>query len=185
MTAESASTVLAKYKVLDLTRARAGPTAVKQLADWGAQGAASDFAARHSADFQNLHRNKRSLALNLKAPEGVAIFMQLAAQADVVIENYRPDVKHRLGVDYESVKAINPRIVYGSISGFGQDGPYANRPGVDPVIQGMGGQARCAPARRSPMSRPACFAPTACLWPCSSESIPARGSGSTPRSSRR
>jgi formyl-CoA transferase len=148
MTAESASTVLAKYKVLDLTRARAGPTAVKQLADWGAQvikvempesGAASDFAVRHGADFQNLHRNKRSLTLNLKAPEGVAIFMQLAAQADVVIENYRPDVKHRLGVDYESVKAINPRIVYGSISGFGQDGPYANRPGVDPVIQGMGG----------------------------------------------
>lgn len=148
MTAEPASTVLAKYKVLDLTRARAGPTAVKQLADWGAQvikiekpesGGRADQAARHGADFQNLHRNKRSLTLNLKAPDGVAIFMRLAAQADVVIENYRPAVKHRLGIDYDSVKAINPCIVYGSISGFGQDGPYANRPGVDPIIQGMGG----------------------------------------------
>ena len=148
MSAEPASSVLAKYKVLDLTRARAGPTAVKQLADWGAQvikiempdtGGPSDFASRHSADFQNLHRNKRSLTLNLNSAEGVAIFMQLAKDADVIIENYRPDVKNRLGIDYESVKAINPRIVYGSISGFGQDGPYANRPGVDPIIHGMGG----------------------------------------------
>lgn len=148
MSTEPASTVLANYKVLDLTRARAGPTAVKQLADWGAQvikiempegDGPGDFAARHSADFQNLHRNKRSLTLNLKSEKGVAIFMQLAAQADVVVENYRPDVKHRLGIDYESVKAVNPRIVYGSISGFGQQGPYANRPGLDPIIQGMGG----------------------------------------------
>lgn len=148
MNPATASTALSKYKVLDLTRARAGPTAVKQLADWGAQvikielpetGGPADFAARHSPDFQNLHRNKRSLTLNLKDPEAVAIFKKLAQEADVIIENYRPDVKHRLGIDYESIKAINPRIVYGSISGFGQDGPYANRPGVDPIVQGMGG----------------------------------------------
>lgn len=148
MSLAPASKALAKYKVLDLTRARAGPTAVKQLADWGAQvikielpetGQAADFASRHSPDFQNLHRNKRSLTLNLKSPDGVEIFMQLAREADVIVENYRPDVKHRLGIDYESVKAINPRIVYGSISGFGQDGPYANRAGVDPIVQGMGG----------------------------------------------
>ena len=133
MTLEPASTVLSKYKVLDLTRARAGPTAVKQLADWGASvikiempdtGGPSDFAARHSPDFQNLHRNKRSLTLNLKDPKGVEIFKKLAADADVIIENYRPDVKNRLGIDYETIKAINPKIVYGSISGFGQDGPY-------------------------------------------------------------
>ena len=148
MTLEPASTVLSKYKVLDLTRARAGPTAVKQLADWGASvikiempdtGGPSDFAARHSPDFQNLHRNKRSLTLNLKDPKGVEIFKKLAANADVIIENYRPDVKNRLGIDYETIKAINPKIVYGSISGFGQDGPYRDRPGVDPIIQGMGG----------------------------------------------
>jgi formyl-CoA transferase len=148
MATDPASTVLSKYKVLDLTRARAGPTAVKQLADWGASvikiempetGGPSDFAARHSPDFQNLHRNKRSLTLNLKSEEGVAIFKKLAAEADVIIENYRPDVKNRLGIDYETIKAINPRIVYGSISGFGQSGPYVNRPGVDPIIQGMGG----------------------------------------------
>ncbi|MFT5445020.1 MAG: crotonobetainyl-CoA:carnitine CoA-transferase CaiB-like acyl-CoA transferase [Gammaproteobacteria bacterium] len=148
MSTEPASSVLANYKVLDLTRARAGPTCVKQLADWGAQvikiempegDGPADISARHGADFQNLHRNKRSLTLDLKSEKGVAIFMQLAAQADVVVENYRPGVKHRLGIDYESVKAVNPRIVYGSISGFGQDGPYANRPGLDPIIQGMGG----------------------------------------------
>lgn len=147
MNPATASTALSKYKVLDLTRARAGPTAVKQLADWGAQvikielpetGGPADFAARHSPDFQNLHRNKRSLTLNLKDPEAVEIFNKLAQEADVIVENYRPDVKHRLGIDYESIKAINPRIVYGSISGFGQDGPYANRPGVDPIVQGMG-----------------------------------------------
>jgi formyl-CoA transferase len=94
---------------------------------------------RHSPDFQNLHRNKHSMTLNLKSPEGHDIFMRLARDADVIVENYRPDVKHRLGIDYESVKAINPRIVYGSISGFGQDGPYTDRPGVDPIVQGMGG----------------------------------------------
>jgi len=143
-----ASQALAKYKVLDLTRARAGPTAVRQLADWGAQvikielpgsDDSPDFMDRHSPDFQNLHRNKRSMTLNLKHPDGLAIFKQLARHADVIVENYRPDVKHRLGIDYEAIKAINPRIVYGSISGFGQDGPYADRPGVDPIVQGMGG----------------------------------------------
>ena len=94
---------------------------------------------REGFDFQNLHRNKRSLALNLKTKEGLAIFMKLAAKADVIVENFRSTVKHRLGVDYESVKKINPRIVYGSISGFGQTGPYAKRPGVDQIAQGMGG----------------------------------------------
>ena len=115
-----ASKALAKYKVLDLTRARAGPTAARQLADWGAQvikiempgsDDTPDFMDRHSPDFQNLHRNKRSMTLNLKSPEGLAIFKQLARHADVIVENYRPDVKHRLGIDYESIKAINPRIV--------------------------------------------------------------------------
>jgi formyl-CoA transferase len=143
-----ASKALAKYTVLDLTRARAGPTAVRQLADWGAQvikiempgsDDTPDFMDRHSPDFQNLHRNKRSMTLNLKHPEGLNIFKQLARHADVIVENYRPDVKHRLGIDYEAIKAINPRIVYGSISGFGQDGPYVDRPGVDPIVQGMGG----------------------------------------------
>ena len=148
MSQATASKALSKYKVLDLTRARAGPTAARQLADWGAQvikiempgsDQAPEFMDRHSPDFQNLHRNKRSLTLNLKSPEGLDIFKQLARQADVIVENYRPDVKNRLGIDYESIKAINPRIVYGSISGFGQDGPYVDRPGVDPIVQGMGG----------------------------------------------
>jgi crotonobetainyl-CoA:carnitine CoA-transferase CaiB-like acyl-CoA transferase len=136
--------------VLDLTRARAGPTAVRQLADWGADAIKieepgspdtddSMGGARVGFDFQNLHRNKRSLTLNLKAPEGREIFMKLVAKADVVVENYRPDVKRRLGVDYEACAAVNPRIVYGSISGFGQSGPYRDRPGYDQVAQGMGG----------------------------------------------
>jgi len=94
---------------------------------------------RHGSDFQNLHRNKRSLTLNLKDPAGVAIFKKLADKADVVIENYRPDVKHRLGIDYETLKKTNPRLVYASISGFGQDGPYAKRPGLDQIAQGMSG----------------------------------------------
>src|SRR5690606_14728645 len=94
---------------------------------------------RHDSDFQNIHRNKRSLTLNLKTDEGKAIFFDLVKRADVVVENYRPDVKHRLGIDYEACAAINPRIVYGSISGFGQTGPYALRPGFDQIAQGMGG----------------------------------------------
>jgi formyl-CoA transferase len=137
------------FKVLDLTAHRAGPTAVRQLADWGADvikieapgGPQVDATGsrRNGPDFQNLHRNKRSLTLNLKTPEGLDIFFRLAKSADVVVENYRSTVKHRLGVDYEAVRKVNPRIVYGSISGFGQDGPYANRAGVDQIAQGMGG----------------------------------------------
>jgi crotonobetainyl-CoA:carnitine CoA-transferase CaiB-like acyl-CoA transferase len=138
---------LARFKVIDLTRVRAGPTAVRQLADWGAdvikieapEGDGGLGGERHGPDFQNLHRNKRSLTLNLKAPEGLAVLKRLVAQADVVAENYRPDVKYRLGVDYDSLKAVNPRIVYASISGFGQDGPYRDRPGFDQIAQGMGG----------------------------------------------
>jgi len=135
--------------VLDLTAHRAGPTAVRQLADWGADvikieppGAGKGDiigTARHGFDFQNLHRSKRSMTLNLKTDEAHAIFMQLAAKADVVVENYRSDVKYRLRVDYDTVAKVNPRIVYGSISGFGQSGPDATRPGVDQIAQGMGG----------------------------------------------
>ncbi len=140
---------LSKFTVLDLTHARAGPTAVRQLADWGANvikierrgddGRDVTGTRRDGFDFQNLHRNKRSLTLDLKTPEGKAIFFELAKNADVIVENFRSEVKYRLGVDYEAVKKINPRIVYGSISGFGQTGPYAKRPGVDQIAQGMGG----------------------------------------------
>ena len=86
-----------------------------------------------------MHRNKRGITLNLKEPEGIAVFKRLVANADVVVENFRPDVKRRLGIDYERSQAINPRLVYASISGFGQDGPYATRPGFDQIAQGMGG----------------------------------------------
>jgi crotonobetainyl-CoA:carnitine CoA-transferase CaiB-like acyl-CoA transferase len=140
---------LSRFTVLDLTHARAGPTAVRQLADWGANvikieqraddGRDVTGSRRDGFDFQNLHRNKRSLTLDLKTTDGLAIFMKLAEKADVVVENFRSTVKHRLGVDYEAVKKVNPRIVYGSISGFGQSGPYAKRPGVDQIAQGMGG----------------------------------------------
>ncbi|HTZ34956.1 MAG TPA: CoA transferase [Stellaceae bacterium] len=139
---------LARFKVLDLTRVRAGPTAVRQLADWGAQVIKIEAppspgeglgGPRLGPDFQNLHRNKRSLTLDLKSPEGLAIFKQLVRGADVVVENYRPDVKERLGIDYPALKAINPRLVYASISGFGQSGPYRERPGFDQIAQGMGG----------------------------------------------
>jgi formyl-CoA transferase len=140
---------LSKIKVLDLTRARAGPTAVRQLVDWGADaikiempgGRSGDGMGgnRHGFDFQNLHRNKRSMTLNLKHPKGVEIFKTMAKGADVIVENYRADVKHRLGIDYDTIRQLNPRIVYGSISGFGQDGPYRDRPGVDQIAQGLGG----------------------------------------------
>ncbi|ODT19363.1 MAG: formyl-CoA transferase [Hyphomicrobium sp. SCN 65-11] len=140
---------LAHIRVLDLTAHRAGPTAVRQLADWGAHVIKIEPPAdgdvdpmggkRHGFDFQNLHRNKHSMTLNLKSAEGKAIFMALAKDADVIVENYRSDVKLRLGVDYDSVVKINPRIIYGSISGFGQSGPDATRPGVDQIAQGMGG----------------------------------------------
>ena len=138
---------LARFKVIDLSRVRAGPTAVRQLADWGADvvkveardGDGGLGGARHGPDFQNLHRNKRSLTLNLKDPKGIEVLHRLVREADVLVENYRPDVKFRLGIDYESLKKVNPRLVYGSISGFGQDGPYRERPGFDQIAQGMGG----------------------------------------------
>ena len=150
MTTNHGALPLSRFTVLDLTRVRAGPTCVRQLADWGAnaikvelpesvEGNAALGGPRLGSDFQNLHRNKKSITLNLKAPEGLKLFQRLVDKADVVVENYRPDVKHRLGVDYESLSAVNPRLVYGSISGFGQDGPYDSRPGFDQIAQGMGG----------------------------------------------
>ncbi|MDA0369510.1 MAG: CaiB/BaiF CoA-transferase family protein [Proteobacteria bacterium] len=150
MTRTPASEALKRFTVLDLTRARAGPTAARMLADWGADvikieaplstGARDPMAEnRHDPDFTNLHRNKRNIAIDLKKPAGVAIFKRLASTADVVLENYRPAVKERLGIAYEDLRPLNPRLVYGSISGFGQDGPYRDRPGVDQIAQGMGG----------------------------------------------
>ena len=150
MSIPHASQALSRFTVLDLTRVRAGPTCVRQLADWGAnvikidailEDAASEQLGgpRRGSDFQNLHRNKRAMSLNLKDPKGVEVFNRLVKKADVVVENFRPDVKARLSVDYESVKKVNPHIVYGSISGFGQDGPYHKRPGFDQIAQGMGG----------------------------------------------
>jgi crotonobetainyl-CoA:carnitine CoA-transferase CaiB-like acyl-CoA transferase len=147
-----ASRALESVAVLDLTRVRAGPTCVRQLADWGANvikvemreedvsaSTQSDFSLRHDPDFQNLHRNKRGIALDLKNPGGLAILRRLAERADVLVENFRPDVKTRLGIDYQTLRAVNPRLIYASISGFGQDGPYAKRPGVDQIVQGMSG----------------------------------------------
>jgi crotonobetainyl-CoA:carnitine CoA-transferase CaiB-like acyl-CoA transferase len=140
---------LSRFTVLDLTRVRSGPAAVRQFADWGANvikieepgdvpddkpGGSSQFA-----DYQNTHRNKRSVTLNLKHPEGKALFLEMVKQADVVIENYRPNVKFKLGIDYESLRKVNPRIILASVSGFGQDGPYVDRPGLDQIAQGLGG----------------------------------------------
>jgi len=143
-----ASKALARFTVLDLTRVRAGPTCVRQLADWGANvikiesppGVEDQMGGpREGPDFQNLHRNKRSMTLNLKTREGLAAFKRMVKKADVVVENFRPDVKKRLGIDYKTLAKLNPRLVYASISGFGQTGPYANRPGFDQIAQGMGG----------------------------------------------
>ena len=145
-----ASDALKRIKVLDLTRVRSGPTCVRQLADWGADAIKIEMpealdpdgtlgAKRYTADFQNLQRNKRSLTLNLKDADGLALFLRLVEGADVVVENFRPDVKHRLGVDYEALSAVNERIILGSISGFGENGPYVERPGFDQIAQGMGG----------------------------------------------
>jgi formyl-CoA transferase len=141
---------LSRYTVLDLSRVRAGPTAVRQLADWGARcirveqprkAVLGDALGkdRNGPDFQNLHRNKESLSLDLKQPKGREILLKLVKRADVLVENFRPKVKFRLGIDYENVRAINPRLVYASISGFGQSGPYADRPGFDQIAKGMGG----------------------------------------------
>ena len=145
-----ASEALSHIRVIDLTRVRSGPTAVRQLADWGADvikveapesmepdGALG--ASRHTSDFQNLHRNKRSITLNLKEPKAIEILMKLVETSDVVVENFRPDVKDRLGINYDKLKKRNPKIILASISGFGQDGPYAKRPGFDQIAQGMGG----------------------------------------------
>ncbi|HEY0294230.1 MAG TPA: CaiB/BaiF CoA-transferase family protein [Bordetella sp.] len=153
---------LKRFVVLDLSRVRSGPAAVRQFADWGADvikieepsevkddkpGGAAKFS-----DYQNTHRNKRSLTLNLKHPEGKAVFLDLVKRADVLVENYRPSVKAKLGIDYASLRKINPRLVYASISGFGQDGPYADRPGLDQIAQGLGGlMSVTGEAGRGPM----------------------------------
>jgi formyl-CoA transferase len=142
-----ASSALGRFTVLDLTQVRSGPTAVRQLADWGANVVKIEIPGadralggpRHEPDFQNLHRNKRAMTLDLKAPGGRDVLMRLAGRADVVVENFRPAVKERLGIDYESLRAVNPGIVLASISGFGQSGPYRDRPGFDQIAQGMGG----------------------------------------------
>jgi formyl-CoA transferase len=141
-----ASPALSKLRILDLTRVRAGPTCVRQFADFGADvikienTAPEDMGGpRDGPDFQNLHRNKRSITLDLKSPQGKDIFMRLVKTADIVVENYRPDVKDRLGIDYESLRKINKRIILASISGFGQDGPYRARPGFDQIAQGLSG----------------------------------------------
>ncbi len=146
----SASSAFSHLRILDVSRVRAGPTCVRQFADFGADVIKIESppgvdpnegmgGARSGSDFQNLHRNKRSITLNLKLAEGKEVFTRLAKTADVVVENYRPDVKYRLGVDYASLEKINPRIILASISGFGQDGPYAGRPGFDQIAQGMSG----------------------------------------------
>ncbi len=145
--ATGAALPLSGIRVLDLTLARAGPTCVRHLADWGADVirieppvTGEDAAGlRHGFDFQNLHRNKRAIVLDLKSSEGHAAFMRLVETADVIVENMRPAVKHRLRVAFDDVRAVNPRVVFGSISGFGQDGPYGQRAGVDQIAQGMGG----------------------------------------------
>ena len=150
MVHQPASAALSRFRVLDLTRVRSGPTAVRQLADWGAdvvkieppeslQADGALGARRSSADFKNIQRNKRAMTLNLKEADGVAVLKRLVTGADVVVENYRPAVKHRLGINYESLAADNPRLVYASISGFGQEGPYREHPAFDQIAQGLGG----------------------------------------------
>ncbi len=152
MTTTPRKGALSRFTILDATRVRAGPTAVRLFADMGARvikleippgapGGDDMIGGRdhNRADYENLHRNKESLTLNMKTPEGVAILHELVRKADVFIENYRPDVKDRLGIGPEHLRAINPRLVYASISGFGQDGPYAKWPGFDSIAQGMGG----------------------------------------------
>src|SRR5215210_2235244 len=192
MARPSVSRALESVTVLDLTRVRAGPTCVRQLADWGANvikvemreedvsaSTQSDFSLRHDPDFQNLHRNKRGIALDLKTPGGLAIVRRLAERADVLVENFRPDVKKRLSIDYETLRGVNPRLVYASISGFGQDGPYAKRPGVDQIVQGMSGfmSITGAPASRSPICRRASLPRSASSLRSMSASAPARASG--------
>src|SRR6266511_4375100 len=138
---------LSQIRVIDLTRARSGPTCVRQLSEMGAQvvkvempGEDDDsVGGRYGSDFQNLHPNKRSITINMKTDAGREIIFRMARTYDVLVENFRPRVKHRLGIDYETLRKINPRLVYTSISGFGQSGPYRDRPGFDQIAQGMGG----------------------------------------------
>jgi crotonobetainyl-CoA:carnitine CoA-transferase CaiB-like acyl-CoA transferase len=160
MAHKPASQALKHLNVIDLTHVRTGPVCVKQLADWGANvwrvervGNPADFSGRHDSDFQHKHRNKRALALDLKSKEGRAVLHRMVEKADVIVENYRPDVKHRLGIDYETLAAINPRLIYASISAFGQDGPYKDRPGVDQIIQGMSGLMSVTGAADGPPTR--------------------------------
>jgi formyl-CoA transferase len=144
-----ASAALSRFRVIDLTQVRAGPTACRQLADWGADviqvqmpehlRGDDTLGGQDGSDYQYTHRNKRSVTLNLKEPEGIAALKRLIATADVVVENFRPDVKHRLGIDHETLSRDHPGLVYASISGFGQTGPLAQRPGFDQIAQGMGG----------------------------------------------
>jgi crotonobetainyl-CoA:carnitine CoA-transferase CaiB-like acyl-CoA transferase len=144
-----ASAALARFRVIDLTQVRAGPTACRQLADWGADVVQvqmpehmrgdDTLGGQEGSDYQYTHRNKRSITLNLKEPEGIVILKKLIASADVVVENFRPDVKFRLGIDYETLSKDHPGLVYASISGFGQTGPLAQRPGFDQIAQGMSG----------------------------------------------
>jgi crotonobetainyl-CoA:carnitine CoA-transferase CaiB-like acyl-CoA transferase len=144
-----ASSALSRFRVVDMTQVRAGPTAARQLADWGADviqvqmpehmRGDDTLGGQEGSDYQYTHRNKRSITLNLKEPEGIAVLKELVKTADVLLENFRPDVKTRLGINYATLSEINPRLVYASISGFGQTGPYATRPGFDQIAQGMGG----------------------------------------------
>src|SRR2546429_3065748 len=144
------SSALSRLRILDLSRVRAGPSCVRQFADFGADVIKIESppgvdpnenmgGPRDGPDMQNLHRNKRAMTLNLKLPASRAVLERLVQTADVVVENYRPDVKYRLGIDYDSLSKINPRVILASISGFGQDGPYRDRPGFDQIAQGMGG----------------------------------------------
>ena len=152
MTTSQRKGPLSRFTILDASRVRAGPAAIRTFADLGARVIKLEIPAgapggddmiggrdHNRADYENLHRNKESLTLNMKGPEGLTILTELVKQADVFIENYRPDVKYRLGIGPDTLRAINPRLVYASISGFGQDGPYANWPGFDSIAQGMGG----------------------------------------------
>jgi crotonobetainyl-CoA:carnitine CoA-transferase CaiB-like acyl-CoA transferase len=138
----NASGPLDGIRVIDVTTARSGPTCTRQLADMGAEvihvvrPGGVDLGG---SDGWNLHRNKRSIALDLKTPGALDVILTLIETADVFVENWRPDVKHRLGVSPATLCERNRRLIYGSISGFGQTGPYANRPGLDQIIQGMGG----------------------------------------------
>ncbi|HYF18426.1 MAG TPA: CaiB/BaiF CoA-transferase family protein [Ramlibacter sp.] len=144
-----ASEALKRFRVIDLTQVRAGPTCCRQLADWGADviqvqmpehmRGDDTLGGQDGSDYQYTHRNKRSITLNLKEAEGIATLKRLIGRADVVVENFRPDVKFRLGIDYETLARDHPRLVYASISGFGQTGPFAQRPGFDQIAQGMGG----------------------------------------------